>query len=121
MADPELQIRGGPGHPDPEKRGGGRTQKNFFTALRASVWSKTKGWGPGPPAPSLDPPQHIGCAGFWNTGNFCWWNPESWALEFVIQLKEIRNPASLTIGIRNSTSTTERNPESSKWNAESTA
>ena len=33
----------------------------------------------------------------------------------------IRNPASLTIGIHNSTSATERNPESSKWNAESTA
>ena len=49
------------------------------------------------------------------------WNPESWAVEFVIQLKEIRNPASLTIGIRNSTSATERNPEFSKWNAESTA
>ena len=29
---------------------------------------------------------------FWNPGNFCWWNPESWAVEFVIQLKEIRNP-----------------------------
>jgi len=33
----------------------------------------------------------------------------------------IRNPGSLTIGIRNSTSATERNPESSKWYAESTA
>ena len=27
-------------------------------------------------------------SGFWNPGNFNLWNPESWALESVIQLKE---------------------------------
>ena len=26
--------------------------------------------------------------GFWNPGNFCWWNLESRTVEFVIQLKE---------------------------------
>ena len=42
------------GHPDPEITGGGggSGHKNvFFSALRASVWSKSKGgWG-GPPGP----------------------------------------------------------------------
>ena len=62
MADPDLQIKGkgggrvgggwgeGGGHPDPEIRGAGggrrRSQKDFFLALWASVWSN----------PSLDPP-----------------------------------------------------------------
>ena len=59
VADPDLQIRveGGEvqgGHSDPEKRGGSVT-KNFFSALRASVWSKNKGGLP-PRAPSLVPP-----------------------------------------------------------------
>ena len=40
MANPDLQIRGG---------GGGL--KNFFSALRVSVWSKNKGT-----PPPLDPP-----------------------------------------------------------------
>ena len=35
-----------PGHTDPEKREEGRSP-NFFSALRASVWSKTKE-GPSP-------------------------------------------------------------------------
>ena len=30
--------------------------KCFFSALRASVWSKNKEGGPGPPTPPLDPP-----------------------------------------------------------------
>ena len=36
---------------------------------------------------------------FRNLGNFCLWNPESWALESGIQLKESRIP--LKVGIRN--------------------
>ena len=91
MADPELQIRGGPGHPGPEKRGGG-TQKKFFTALRASVWSKTKGWGPGPPAPSLDPPQHIGCDWILEYGKFLL--VESGILGFGIRYSTQGNPES---------------------------
>ena len=40
VADPDLQIRGGGGHPVPEKKvGGGQFQKNFS----ALVWSKKKG------------------------------------------------------------------------------
>ena len=51
--DPDLEIRGG-GHLDPEIRGG-TVFKTFFSALRASVWSKNKG-GAGPPrAPPVDP------------------------------------------------------------------
>ena len=50
MADPDLQIRVGPGHPDPEIRVGGRFPKKIFPALRASFWSKNKG-GAGPPGP----------------------------------------------------------------------
>ena len=34
----------------PSDKGGG------VSALRASVWSKDKGRGPGPPGPPLDPP-----------------------------------------------------------------
>ena len=51
--DPYLQMgrggRGGPGHPDPEIRGG--NSKNFF---RASVWSKNKVEARAPQAPPLD-------------------------------------------------------------------
>ena len=43
VADPDLQIReAGGGHPYTEIRGEAGLQKNFFSALRASVWSKTK-------------------------------------------------------------------------------
>ena len=52
MANPDLQIRGGGGHPDPEITGEGRGIKKNFPALRTSVWSKNKG-GPGPPPPDL--------------------------------------------------------------------
>ena len=48
---------GGGGHPDPDIRGVG-LQKNFFSALRASVWSTIKGGRP-PRAPPLDPPLHF--------------------------------------------------------------
>ena len=48
MAAPNLQIQRGPGHPDPEIR----ASKKFFSAPRASVWSKHKGGGEGgPPGP----------------------------------------------------------------------
>ena len=55
VADTDLQ-KGGGGHPDPEIREGG-SQKNFFSALRASVWFKDKGGGGGraPRTPPLDP------------------------------------------------------------------
>ena len=47
MADPDLQIRGrGPVIRPWDK--GGQSPKIFFSALRASVWSKNKG-GPEPP------------------------------------------------------------------------
>ena len=49
MANLDLQIMGGGGHPDPEIRGGGSLKIFFFWALRASFWSKNKGGGlPGP-------------------------------------------------------------------------
>ena len=50
--------KGRPGYPDPEIRGGG-SEKRFFAAFRASVWSKNNGEGGGaggrapPPDPSL--------------------------------------------------------------------
>ena len=49
VVDPDLQIRGGAGHPDPEIRGAPGLKK-YFSALRASVWSKNKG-GPEAPRP----------------------------------------------------------------------
>ena len=58
-ADPDLQIREGPGHPDPEMGvGRGQSENKIFSALQASVWSYNKGGGgAGPPwAPPLDPP-----------------------------------------------------------------
>ena len=52
LADPDLQIRGGgAGHPDPEKRGMGRSKKIFFSALRATDRSKNEGGGPPGPLP----------------------------------------------------------------------
>ena len=36
MADPDLQMRGGGGHPDPRDNGGDGSPKGFFFALRAS-------------------------------------------------------------------------------------
>ena len=52
---PDLEIRGGPDHPDPQIRGGGGLAKKFF-----SVWSKNKG-GPNPsrPPPPLGPPRSL--------------------------------------------------------------
>ena len=38
----------------------------------------------------------------WNRGNFCLWNPESWALKFGVQLKVVGIP--LMIWIRNQSS-----------------
>ena len=58
MGNLHLQMGGGggvSGHPDTDMRGKGRSQKNFFSALRASVWSTNKGGGEAPWAPSLDP------------------------------------------------------------------
>ena len=46
MVDPDLQIRGGPAHPDPDIRGMGAPQ-HFFLALWASAWSKNKEGGGG--------------------------------------------------------------------------
>ena len=48
MPDPDLEIRVGGRSSRPLDKGGGRRspQKNF-SALRASVWSKNKGWGGG--------------------------------------------------------------------------
>ena len=53
MPDPGLEINGGRSPRPLDKGEGGRAQspKKFFSALRASVWSKNKR-GPAP----LDPP-----------------------------------------------------------------
>ena len=50
MADPDLQIKGGPGFPFPEIRGEAGL-KNFFFGPLGLSWSKNKG-GPGPPGSS---------------------------------------------------------------------
>ena len=41
VANPDVQIKEGPGHPDPEISGG-LFSKKIFKALRASVWSNNK-------------------------------------------------------------------------------
>ena len=41
VAGPDLQIKGGLGHPDPVMEGGGgggAVLKNFVLALRVAVW-----------------------------------------------------------------------------------
>ena len=47
MGDPDLHIRGGGGggYPDPDIKGRGPGLKNFFSALRASCWSRNKAGG----------------------------------------------------------------------------
>ena len=42
MADSDLQIREGDGHPDPKMKGL-RSTKIFFSAIRVSVWFKNNG------------------------------------------------------------------------------
>ena len=55
VADPDLQIRGeGVVIRTLRKGGGGQSQKQILSALRASIWSKNKG-APGR-APPLNPP-----------------------------------------------------------------
>ena len=47
----------GGGYPDSEIREARWSQNKYFSALRASFWSKNKGGGgPGPQASPLDPP-----------------------------------------------------------------
>ena len=58
VADPDLKIRGLGGRGEgrssrPWDKGEARSQKNFFSAFRASVWSKIKGVAPPPPDPPL--------------------------------------------------------------------
>ena len=52
-ADPDLQIRGGSGHPDPEIRGMGRSKKIFFRPFGPQFGPKIRG-GRAPRAPPLD-------------------------------------------------------------------
>ena len=50
VADPDLQIRGGGGHPDPEISGGG-LQKDFFLPFGPQFGLKIRG-APSPPGTS---------------------------------------------------------------------
>ena len=59
MPDPDLEIRGvgvGRSSKPLDKGGGAGLSKKFFSAVRASVWSKNKGGAWAPRAPPLDPP-----------------------------------------------------------------
>ena len=55
VPDPDLDIRGGRSS-RPWDKGEGAVSKNFFSALRTSVWSKNKRRGRASLAPPLDPP-----------------------------------------------------------------
>ena len=54
MAEPEFQMGGGGGHPDPEITGGA-VSKKFCLALQTSVWFKRRGGIQVPRAPPLGP------------------------------------------------------------------
>ena len=121
----------------PSNKGGAGLKKTFFSAVRASVWTRNNrnkgGGGRVPRASPLDPPlggfqtpsvsprvlkgiripesEKILTCRIRNSGKFCSWNPESWALESRIQLKG--SGILLTIGIQNPSCTGIRNP----WNA----
>ena len=56
MADPDVQIRGRPGYPDPEIREWGQVSTIIIFGPSASVWSKIKGRAKSPWAPPLGPP-----------------------------------------------------------------
>ena len=62
VPDADLEIRGARSSRPLDKRGGGVGETavsiNFFSALRASVWSKNTGASalPPPPPPPRDPP-----------------------------------------------------------------
>ena len=53
VADPDLQIRGEPGHQHPDIRGGGGSglNKNFFRPFGRQLGPKIRGAGVGPPVP----------------------------------------------------------------------
>ena len=63
MPDPHLEIRWGEGgggwSSRPWDGGGGAGLANFFSALRASVWSENKVGPRTPQAPPLDPPLQL--------------------------------------------------------------
>ena len=48
VADPDLQIRGRPGHPDPKIRGGSGNKKDFFWPLGPQFGLKIRGMGRSP-------------------------------------------------------------------------
>ena len=50
-ADPDLPIRGGGGHPDPEIIGVERSKKNFFRPLGPQFGPKIRGAAPPGPSP----------------------------------------------------------------------
>ena len=54
VSDPDLEISGG-GQSSRSSDKGGPVSKKKFSALRASLWSKTRRWG-ALWAPPLDPP-----------------------------------------------------------------
>ena len=84
MADPDLQISGESGHPNPEISGGrGDRSQNFFSALLASVWSKNKR-GRCPRVPPLDPPM---------------WTPVGPITLNVINLETFMNPELISCGV----------------------
>ena len=56
VADPDPQIRKGPGHPDPAISRGAVESKNFFRPLELGPQFGLKITGAGPPAPPLVPP-----------------------------------------------------------------
>ena len=115
MPDPDLEIRGAGGwssRPLDKGGGGGSLPKKFFQAFGPQFGKNNKGRAPLDPlleynfadvSLSMAGSPHAGESRFWNLGNFCLWNPESYALESRMHLTESGIP--LMIGIQNPSST----------------
>ena len=61
VADPDLQIRGGPSHPDPEIRGGAGLKKKIFRPFGPPFRPKIRGGGGLHPFPGSTTGVDIDC------------------------------------------------------------
>ena len=99
VLDPDLEIRRGPGHRDPEIREGPK----IFSPSGPQFGLKIRGGGGEPPGPPLDPPLIFSCKGIQipEKGKFLL---GSGVLEiFACGIRNPRNICLWNLGVRNPT------------------